>query len=169
MGQWQAICLQCRRPGFDPWVGKVPWRREWLPAPVFLLENPTQRRVAGCSPGSQSQTRLSGRAEHETEGDEDLLCISGTRPQGLRGPQMGRNPNTDGRCVHTRRSPLHGRLAQQCKAATVQTSPLNNQAGSKMPGSRAGACSGHRKDDVSGRFCTAHPLPLRRAGTRRPR
>ena len=29
---WQfsrkRICLQCRRPGFDPWVGKIPWRRE---------------------------------------------------------------------------------------------------------------------------------------------
>jgi len=23
------ICLQCRRPGFDPWVGKIHWRREW--------------------------------------------------------------------------------------------------------------------------------------------
>ena len=21
---------------FDPWVGKIPWRREWLPTPVFL-------------------------------------------------------------------------------------------------------------------------------------
>ena len=20
----------------DPWVGKIPWRREWLPSPVFL-------------------------------------------------------------------------------------------------------------------------------------
>ena len=28
--------LQCRRPGFDPWVGKIPWRRERLPIPVFL-------------------------------------------------------------------------------------------------------------------------------------
>src|SRR5574340_114065 len=28
-------CLQCRRPGFDPWVGKIPWRRERLPIPVF--------------------------------------------------------------------------------------------------------------------------------------
>ena len=25
---------------FDPWVGKIPWRREWQPTPVFLLENP---------------------------------------------------------------------------------------------------------------------------------
>ena len=24
------------RPGFDPWVGKIPWRRERLPTPVFL-------------------------------------------------------------------------------------------------------------------------------------
>ena len=27
--------LQCGRPGFDPWVGKIHWRREWLPTPVF--------------------------------------------------------------------------------------------------------------------------------------
>ena len=30
------ICLQCRRPGFDPWVEKIPWRRKWQPTPVFL-------------------------------------------------------------------------------------------------------------------------------------
>ena len=24
------------RRGFDPWVGKIPWRRERLPTPVFL-------------------------------------------------------------------------------------------------------------------------------------
>ena len=29
-------CLQCRRLGFDPWVGKIPWRRKWLPTPAFL-------------------------------------------------------------------------------------------------------------------------------------
>ena len=27
---------------FDPWVGKMPWRREWQPTPVFL-ENPMGR------------------------------------------------------------------------------------------------------------------------------
>ena len=26
---------QCGRPGCDPWVGKIPWRRERLPTPVF--------------------------------------------------------------------------------------------------------------------------------------
>ena len=28
--------LKCRRPGFDPWVRKMPWRREWQPTPIFL-------------------------------------------------------------------------------------------------------------------------------------
>ena len=28
--------LQFRRPRFDPWVGKIPWRRERLPTAVFL-------------------------------------------------------------------------------------------------------------------------------------
>ena len=32
---WERICLQCRRSGFSLWVGKIPWRRERLPTPVF--------------------------------------------------------------------------------------------------------------------------------------
>ena len=29
---------------FDPWVGKIPWRRKWQPTPVFLHgENPMDR------------------------------------------------------------------------------------------------------------------------------
>ena len=33
--KWWRIHLQCRRPGFDPWVGRIPWRREWQPTAVF--------------------------------------------------------------------------------------------------------------------------------------
>ena len=36
----KSVCLQCGRPEFDPWVGKIPWRRKWQPTPVLLLENP---------------------------------------------------------------------------------------------------------------------------------
>ena len=32
---WLRIHLQCGRPGFDPSVGKIPWRRDGLPTPVF--------------------------------------------------------------------------------------------------------------------------------------
>ena len=33
--QLVRICLQCWRPQFDSWVGKIPWRRDRLPRPLF--------------------------------------------------------------------------------------------------------------------------------------
>ena len=45
------ICLLCRRPRFNPWVRKIPWRRKWLPTEVFLPgESHGQRSLAGYSP-----------------------------------------------------------------------------------------------------------------------
>ena len=45
---WQ--CSRCRRCGFDPWVGKIPWRRAWQPTPVFLHgKSHGQRSLAGYS------------------------------------------------------------------------------------------------------------------------
>ena len=32
----KKICLQCRRPQFNSWVGKIRWRRDRLTSPVFL-------------------------------------------------------------------------------------------------------------------------------------
>ena len=44
-------CRRCKRRGFDPWVRKIPWRRAWLPTPVFLPEESHgQRSLAGYSP-----------------------------------------------------------------------------------------------------------------------
>ena len=49
--RWKRIHLQCRRPGFDPWGGKIPWRREWLPTPVFWPGKfHGQRSLVGYSP-----------------------------------------------------------------------------------------------------------------------
>ena len=33
------ICLQCGRPGFNPWVGKTPWRRDSYTLQYSGLEN----------------------------------------------------------------------------------------------------------------------------------
>ena len=42
---------QCRRPGFDPWVRKIPWRRKWLPTPIFLPgKSHRQRSLVDYSP-----------------------------------------------------------------------------------------------------------------------
>ena len=32
----KELTYQCRNRGLDPWIGKIPWRREWQPTPVFL-------------------------------------------------------------------------------------------------------------------------------------
>ena len=46
-----SICLQCRRPGFDLWVGNFPWRRKWQPTPVLLPGKSHGRRsLVGYSP-----------------------------------------------------------------------------------------------------------------------
>ena len=52
-GSDREDCLQCGRPGFDLQIWKIPWRREWQPAPLFFfflfslqyscLENPMDR------------------------------------------------------------------------------------------------------------------------------
>ena len=40
-----------RRPGFDPWVGKIPWWRKWQPTKVSLPgKSHRQRSLVGCSP-----------------------------------------------------------------------------------------------------------------------
>ena len=45
----ESAC-QCRRCGFDPWVGKIPWRRERQPTPVFLSgKSHAQRSLVGSS------------------------------------------------------------------------------------------------------------------------
>ena len=41
LGLWgwlssKEFTCKCRRCRFDPWVGKVPWRRKWQPTPIFL-------------------------------------------------------------------------------------------------------------------------------------
>ena len=51
--QWlssEESACQCRRYGFDPWVGKIPWRRTWQPTPVCLPgEFRGQRSLEDCS------------------------------------------------------------------------------------------------------------------------
>ena len=43
--RWLRVCEQCRGPGFDPWVRKIPWRREWQPIPVFSSEEFHEQKI----------------------------------------------------------------------------------------------------------------------------
>ena len=65
-------CRRLRKWGFDPWVGKMPWRRKWQPTPVFLPgKSHRQRSLVGIVHGvSMSWTWLS--TQHKTH----LTCIT---------------------------------------------------------------------------------------------
>ena len=75
----KASCLQCRRPGFDPWVGKIFWSRKWQPTPGFLPGKfHGQRGLAGYihSMGSQeSDTKQEQNVGNLSISPSILLCI----------------------------------------------------------------------------------------------
>ena len=53
--------------GFDPWVGKIPWRRKRQPTPVFLPgESHGQRSLAGCRPWGHIELDTTEVTEHST-------------------------------------------------------------------------------------------------------
>ena len=53
MPQIVRVCLQSRRPGFNPWVGTIPGRKKWQPTPVFSPGRSHGRRSLAVYMGSQ--------------------------------------------------------------------------------------------------------------------
>ena len=52
-------CRGLKRHRFDPWVGKIPWRRKWQPIPVFLPGNSHgQRSLVGYSPHGRKDSNM---------------------------------------------------------------------------------------------------------------
>ena len=55
--RWLSVCLQCRRPRFEPWVGKIPWRRKWQPTPGLLPgKSHGQRNLVDYSPWGRKES-----------------------------------------------------------------------------------------------------------------
>ena len=70
--QWR----RCKRPGFNPWVGKIPWRRAWQPTPGFLLgESHGQGSLAGYSPWGQRESDTTEATWHSTVSQESVINI----------------------------------------------------------------------------------------------
>ena len=63
---------------FDPWAGKIPWRRKWQCTPVFLPgKSHGQRSLAGYSPWGHKDWDVTEATENSR-----WLCYSLTVPQG---------------------------------------------------------------------------------------
>ena len=58
-------CLQCGRPGFNPWVRKISWRRKWQPTPVFLPgKSHGWRNLVGYSPWGRKESDTTSNFTH---------------------------------------------------------------------------------------------------------
>ena len=52
-------CRRHRRRGFNPWIGKIPWRRKWQPISVFSPgESQGQRSLSGYSPWGHKESDM---------------------------------------------------------------------------------------------------------------
>ena len=69
-------CRRFKRHGFHPWVGKIPWRREWQPTPVFLLgESHRQRGLAGYSPWGHKEPDMNEELTQTHTEDTLYTCM----------------------------------------------------------------------------------------------
>ena len=85
------IHLQCRRPQFNSWVGKIPWGRDRLSTPVFLgFPGGLDGKESSCNVGDLGSIPGLGRSPEGGHG-HPLQYSSLENPQGQRCP-VGYSP-----------------------------------------------------------------------------
>ena len=85
-------CRKQKRPGFDPWVGKTPWRRKWQPTPAFLPgESHGQRSLAGYSPLGHKELDTTRVTEHACRAASQR-CVSRAVWQNESAPHIHTSP-----------------------------------------------------------------------------
>ena len=93
----ESAC-QCRRPLFDPWVGKIPWRSKWQASTVFLPgESHGQRSLADYSPWGHKRSQTVNNTKQQQQAWEVGKTAASNRPPfpGRRqGPQLARDATT---------------------------------------------------------------------------
>ena len=75
-------CRRHKRHKFNPWVGKIPWRRERQPTPVFLPgESHGQRSLAGYIQTMESKSDMTWETEHTHIGSKGLHLAISAQPK----------------------------------------------------------------------------------------
>ena len=67
-------CRRCKRCSFNPWVGKMPWKRAWQPTPVFLPGGSHgQRNLAHYSPWGRKELDMTEATE---QAHTQCICVN---------------------------------------------------------------------------------------------
>ena len=83
-GSAGRVRLLCRRPWFDPWVEKIPWRRDRLPIPVFMdFPGGSDGKQSSCNVGNLGSIPGLGRSPGGGHGNSlQYSCLE--NPHGQR-------------------------------------------------------------------------------------
>ena len=86
-----------RRLGFDPWVGKIHWRRKWQPTPVLLLGKfHEQKNLVGYSPWGRKRVKHNFATKHthifHIHSDAGSSLESSAIDKGFSGGASGEEP-----------------------------------------------------------------------------
>ena len=61
-------CKRHKRPEFNPWVGKIPWRRKWQHSPIFLPgESHGERSLVGYGPWGCKKSDMTELTYHSQQ------------------------------------------------------------------------------------------------------
>ena len=70
-------CRRFKRHGFSPWVGMIPWSKEWQPTPVFLPgKSHGQRNLMGYSPWCCRKLDTTEHTQTHTHFESKIQWIS---------------------------------------------------------------------------------------------
>ena len=124
---WQS--RRHKRSGLDPWVWKVPWRREWLPTPVFLPGKVHgQKSLVVYSPGvTKSQTLLStahADTYHRSLALKELHVL--WKPEAGEVTQVGGAAPTLGTCLWSQEARPFLPTTLYCPLLTTLNIPSNS-------------------------------------------
>ena len=77
--RWSRLCLQCSRPGFDPWVWMILGRRAWQATVVFLPEESPWTEVPGGLQATGSQRVRHDWATRQSAAQDRIVVQSPSR------------------------------------------------------------------------------------------
>ena len=60
---------------FDPWLGKIRWRKEWQPTPVFLPGEPYEQSLVGYSPWGCKESDTTEVTQHAGVSDTFIINV----------------------------------------------------------------------------------------------